>query len=318
MGHHEKKREKSEKSSKKDKHHTKDKKHHKKDKKHSDKKERRSSSHEKTDNIVNDGIAFLSPDDFFLKSEEFRCWLRLFQQKNFEDLSTVEAHELFENDFVKLWNRRKLPSMFFDKNGIPAEVREQAMKTTHQWGFKLTDREAQQKEQIVHEVDRKTRTNTEGAWVHMAQPCAASALPSSSSSSSSRNGNSSSSVGGSRVQGPALGPGPGLATRPMQSGAGSGSGTGISDRPSHHHPSTSSSSQSQSHSHSQSHQQSKDRQREYASECVDAASSSSSRGREAVMQKRQTAGQSIHAAARYCPVHLSPPDCLSAILLACW
>jgi hypothetical protein len=47
----------------------------------------------------------------------------------FEDLTSDEARNLFNNTFVPDFNDGKLPLMFYE--GIPFEIREAATKTTH-------------------------------------------------------------------------------------------------------------------------------------------------------------------------------------------
>lgn len=55
----------------------------------------------------------IGPDDFFLKSQEFRAWLWLSQKRRFEDLSSVEARALFSDRFVPQFNEGALDGVFY-------------------------------------------------------------------------------------------------------------------------------------------------------------------------------------------------------------
>lgn len=92
----------------------KEKKEEKKDKKGKEKKgeKKKSNKHEKekerlpVDNPI-------SQDDYFIKSPEFRCWLKTVKGRPFEDLTPKESHDIFKNEFVKDYNKVRLfPNSF--------------------------------------------------------------------------------------------------------------------------------------------------------------------------------------------------------------
>ena len=262
-----KKKDKISKSDKKEKKHRKEK--HKKDSKdkHKEKEKHHRKDHVVSSSNVSDGssntVPQLTADDFYIRHEEFRVWLHL-KERCFEDLSSEQAHQVFDEEFIKQFNKGKLPSMFYPQtqipggsvNGIPTELREAAMKTKHKWNLKVTDRDRQQQEQVSGEVSRKTRVNTDNAWVHMA---------------------------------PVPVTEPSRCTTSAVAAATTYSG------------SSSSSSSSSSQSKPQATQQSQHfaRQKAAAAEYLDNyGSGRGSDRREAAMQKRDTVGQKIHAASR--------------------
>lgn len=131
---------KKEKKEKKDK---KEKKKHKKDKKSgSDKK------------LTLQVLTKLSTDDYFLRIEEFRVWLKLLQNRSFESLSSTEARDLF-GIFVAKWNDGELSEVFY--NGIPSEMKESCTKTSFKWAIKLTDREQDELARTAEVVDSTTQ-----------------------------------------------------------------------------------------------------------------------------------------------------------------
>ncbi|KAG7396291.1 hypothetical protein PHYBOEH_002516 [Phytophthora boehmeriae] len=79
------------------------------------------------------GACRISEDDFFLRATEFRVWLTQSKGKYVDDLSTEEATQLFRDNFVRKWNRRRLSDMFY--TGLPEAVLEQTKRTRHRWGF---------------------------------------------------------------------------------------------------------------------------------------------------------------------------------------
>ncbi|CAJ0764875.1 9486_t:CDS:2 [Entrophospora sp. SA101] len=52
----------------------------------------------------------ISEDDYYLKSTEFRLWLREYKEKFFDEMKTEEAHRYFKK-FVNYWNKVKLDRM---------------------------------------------------------------------------------------------------------------------------------------------------------------------------------------------------------------
>ena len=113
-----------------------------KDKKREKERERYHEDFEK-DNKYQRNVVPISEDDYFLKNEEFRVWLRVSKSTNFESLTTIEARELFADSFCKAWNKGKLAAMYYEGT-IPAELRHECAKTGHKWGFKLSNSEKEQ------------------------------------------------------------------------------------------------------------------------------------------------------------------------------
>eukprot|EP00596_Hydrurales_sp_CCMP1899_P007214 CAMPEP_0119047052 /NCGR_PEP_ID=MMETSP1177-20130426/50677_1 /TAXON_ID=2985 /ORGANISM="Ochromonas sp, Strain CCMP1899" /LENGTH=190 /DNA_ID=CAMNT_0007021061 /DNA_START=293 /DNA_END=862 /DNA_ORIENTATION=+ len=89
------------------------------------------------------------------------------KDRSIEDLSATEARDLFEQEFVTNYNKGKLSEMFYSENGLPADVRDQSMKTKHNWGIKLSAKDKEQVADVAYTVDNKTRVKTDGAWNHM-------------------------------------------------------------------------------------------------------------------------------------------------------
>lgn len=56
--------------------------------------------------------AKLTAEDYFAKSDEFKVWLVKKRRKHFEDLSTEEAHALFDK-FVAAYNDMSLDLMYY-------------------------------------------------------------------------------------------------------------------------------------------------------------------------------------------------------------
>ncbi|TMW59032.1 hypothetical protein Poli38472_007177 [Pythium oligandrum] len=117
----------------------------KKKKKHKkEKKSRRHDSDHESDggNVqLPRGVKAISEDDYFLRSTEFRVWLKQKRGEYLEELSTEEAMRLFRSKFVKRWNSGRLSSMYYD--GIPEAVLENTKRTRHAWNFvsKLNEKE---------------------------------------------------------------------------------------------------------------------------------------------------------------------------------
>ncbi|KAH0986297.1 hypothetical protein GBA52_013474 [Prunus armeniaca] len=55
----------------------------------------------------------LSTDDYFSKNNEFSTWLKEEKDVFFSDLSSESARQLF-SDFVKVWNKQKLESKYYE------------------------------------------------------------------------------------------------------------------------------------------------------------------------------------------------------------
>ena len=76
----------------------------------------------------------ITSDDFYLKSEEFRLWLRS-KEKSFESLSGEAARALFD-EFVKRWNKGRLDAIYY--SGLSTADSRDAIKSQHKWGLKLS------------------------------------------------------------------------------------------------------------------------------------------------------------------------------------
>jgi hypothetical protein len=72
-------------------------------------------------------------DDYFVKMNEFKLWLKQAKKKRFEDLDTKESHHYFSK-FCKKWNNRDLKSIYYE--GIPETLIESSKKTKYKWKFK--------------------------------------------------------------------------------------------------------------------------------------------------------------------------------------
>lgn len=105
----------------------------------------------------------ISADDYFLKAEEFRVYLHS-KKIAFESLTSEKAHELFADDFVKKYNKGKLSSMFYSSEGIPAQVREAAVRTQHKWTMKLSDTERDALSRTTESIHRSTKDAQPTAW----------------------------------------------------------------------------------------------------------------------------------------------------------
>ncbi|KAF9022942.1 hypothetical protein BDZ89DRAFT_1018482 [Hymenopellis radicata] len=74
----------------------------------------------------------ISDADYFLKSDEFRIWLKEEKRKYFDELSGEKARSYFHK-FVKAWNRGKLSKKLYagiDNSTIPA-----TSNTSYKWTF---------------------------------------------------------------------------------------------------------------------------------------------------------------------------------------
>ncbi|XP_031500620.1 style cell-cycle inhibitor 1-B [Nymphaea colorata] len=70
----------------------------------------------------------ISLGDYYSKNNEFSSWLKEEKGVFFSDLSSEEAHKLFER-FVKDWNNQNLQSHYYE--GIAC-----APRTSHNWKIK--------------------------------------------------------------------------------------------------------------------------------------------------------------------------------------
>ncbi|XP_047336555.1 style cell-cycle inhibitor 1-B [Impatiens glandulifera] len=98
--------------------------------KHHSRKEKKSKDRRKSKHDGSSKLEFkeISPDDYFLRNNEFSTWLKEEKDIFFSDLSSERARELFLK-FVKDWNRQKLEPRFYE--GIAAGPR-----SAHNWKIK--------------------------------------------------------------------------------------------------------------------------------------------------------------------------------------
>jgi hypothetical protein len=153
---HKEKKEKVEKKGKKEKKDKKDKR---------DKKDTRASSASAPSTAI-------SADDYFLRSIDFRVWCKLFRKTPFESLDSDKAREIFAAEFVKDYNKGRLPDMFYTE--IPAEIREATLKTQHQWNIKVSKSEKETVSNISEDVQYQTDHVARDAWEHMKKADASS------------------------------------------------------------------------------------------------------------------------------------------------
>ncbi|XP_078433566.1 splicing regulatory glutamine/lysine-rich-like protein isoform X2 [Wolffia australiana] len=92
------------------------------------KKEKKSKEKERLRDIGSrnlDSFKEISKDDYFSKNNEFSTWLKEEKGTFFSELTSEAARELFLS-FVKLWNKQKLDSRYYE--GIA-----RAPRTGHHW-----------------------------------------------------------------------------------------------------------------------------------------------------------------------------------------
>ncbi|KAI0714715.1 hypothetical protein C8Q76DRAFT_727791 [Earliella scabrosa] len=78
-----------------------------------------------------DGVAEITESDYFLKSDEFRVWLKDEKGKYFDELSSDRARKYFRK-FVKAWNRGKLPKPMYA--GVD-KLQAASSQTAYKWSF---------------------------------------------------------------------------------------------------------------------------------------------------------------------------------------
>ncbi|VVA27427.1 Hypothetical predicted protein [Prunus dulcis] len=76
-------------------------------------KDKHKSKHHKGDRHLKIEFQELSTDDYFSKNNEFSTWLKEEKDVFFSDLSSESARQLF-SDFVKVWNKQKLESKYYE------------------------------------------------------------------------------------------------------------------------------------------------------------------------------------------------------------
>jgi len=119
--------------------------------------------------------------DYFLKSSEFRVWLKDEKRKYFDELSGEKARKYFHK-FVKEWNRGKLDKSLYA--GIDPSKQSATSQTAYKWSF----------------ASRRSRAEDEALQAARAEVGAATYRAGGESSSRSGDGSNK------RVQGPSLPP----------------------------------------------------------------------------------------------------------------
>ncbi|KAH9064071.1 hypothetical protein EDB87DRAFT_1368765 [Lactarius vividus] len=74
----------------------------------------------------------ITESDYFLKSSEFRVWLKDDKRKYFDELSGEKARKYFHK-FVKEWNRGKLDKSLYA--GIDPSKQSATSQTAYKWSF---------------------------------------------------------------------------------------------------------------------------------------------------------------------------------------
>ncbi|SOV07815.1 uncharacterized protein UDID_07164 [Ustilago sp. UG-2017a] len=113
------------------------------------------------------GVDKLTPDDYFIRSAEFKAWLSESKHKYLDEISSKEARRYFDH-FVHRWNEGKLPDLYYK-----GEVRSSAAaagassQTRHKWTFSnkstYSSKEQEQLEMIRDNVDTLTNGSSKGA-----------------------------------------------------------------------------------------------------------------------------------------------------------
>ncbi|OCH89751.1 hypothetical protein OBBRIDRAFT_793978 [Obba rivulosa] len=139
----------------------------------------RSRSHSPERNVpLPGGASPISESDYFLKSDEFRVWLKDEKHKYFDELTSDRARKYFRK-FVKAWNRGKLPTSLYS-----GDISQTASSQTgYKWTF------ASKTSRADNDALRAAREEVAATTYHR--------------SSRFDNGPSASS-GSSRIQGPTL------------------------------------------------------------------------------------------------------------------
>ncbi|KAH9175511.1 hypothetical protein EDB89DRAFT_1847644 [Lactarius sanguifluus] len=127
------------------------------------------------------GAEPITESDYFLKSPEFRVWLKDDKRKYFDELSGEKARKYFHK-FVKEWNRGKLDKSLYA--GIDPSKQSATSQTAYKWNF----------------ASKRTRAEDEALQAARAEVGAATYRA--GGEPSSRTGDGSNK----RVQGPSLPP----------------------------------------------------------------------------------------------------------------
>ncbi|WVO13831.1 hypothetical protein L204_101454 [Cryptococcus depauperatus] len=76
------------------------------------------------------GVKEISEDDYFLKSSEFKSWLKEERGKYLDEMSSESAHKYFRK-FVRRWNDGELPRKHYN----PPKILPASSHTGYQWSF---------------------------------------------------------------------------------------------------------------------------------------------------------------------------------------
>ncbi|KAG0270420.1 hypothetical protein DFQ27_007572 [Actinomortierella ambigua] len=106
--------------------------------------------------ISKGATAPISMDDYFLKSTEFRLWLRKVKKKYFDRLSSSRSHGYFRK-FVKAWNNGDLDDTYY-KGVRSSELASQGTK--YKWGFvqKMGAKDQDELERTKDSIDSLTNS----------------------------------------------------------------------------------------------------------------------------------------------------------------
>ncbi|KAF9787121.1 hypothetical protein BJ322DRAFT_1053661 [Thelephora terrestris] len=77
---------------------------------------------------IPEGVSEISESDYFLKSDEFRVWLKEEKDRYMDELSSDKSRRYFRK-FIKAWNRGKLSKSIYQG------ATEKAPTTRHRWNF---------------------------------------------------------------------------------------------------------------------------------------------------------------------------------------
>ncbi|EIM83565.1 uncharacterized protein STEHIDRAFT_101856 [Stereum hirsutum FP-91666 SS1] len=108
------------------------------------------------------GAEPISEQDYFLKSAEFRVWLKDEKRKYFDELTGEKARKYFRK-FVKDWNRGKLSKDLYagiDPTALPAQS-----QTAYKWSFASSRSKAERQalEATRSEISALTNNGSNGA-----------------------------------------------------------------------------------------------------------------------------------------------------------
>ena len=118
---------------------------------------------EKKDHLLPFGVSRITQEDYFLKMPEFQLWLKASGNKfgSFEELPSDKSREIFQYDFIKVYNKGKLPNNYYDSSITSVSLKDIGGRTTHQWSFtkKLSDTDK------IHldDISSSIRGDTDGA-----------------------------------------------------------------------------------------------------------------------------------------------------------